>query len=75
MRLKQKVEYIASKLEELYPNPEIPLDHENNFTFLLSKLKKYLFILNAGCDYKKALFYLYNDAIWLYINDFPSGNE
>ena len=36
MRLKQKVEYIASKLEELYPNPEIPLDHENNFTFLVA---------------------------------------
>ena len=36
MRLKQKVEYIASKLEELYPNPEIPLDHQNNFTFLIA---------------------------------------
>ena len=36
MRLKQKIEYIASKLEELYPNPEIPLDHENNFTFLIA---------------------------------------
>ena len=36
MRLKQKVEYIASKLEELYPNPEIPLEHENNFTFLIA---------------------------------------
>ena len=36
MRLKQKVEYITSKLEELYPNPEIPLDHENNFTFLIA---------------------------------------
>ena len=36
MRLKQKVEYIASKLEELYPNPEIPLDHENHFTFLVA---------------------------------------
>ena len=36
MRLKQKVEYIASKLEELYPDPEIPLDHENNFTFLIA---------------------------------------
>lgn len=36
MRLKQKVEYITSKLEQLYPNPEIPLDHENNFTFLVA---------------------------------------
>jgi endonuclease-3 len=36
LRLKQKVEYIISKLEELYPNPEIPLEHENNFTFLVA---------------------------------------
>tara|TARA_B100000902_G_C27212893_1_gene865398 strand:- start:76 stop:687 length:612 start_codon:yes stop_codon:yes gene_type:complete len=36
LRLKQKVEYIASKLDEMYPNPEIPLDHENNFTFLIA---------------------------------------
>jgi len=36
LRLKQKVEYIISKLEELYPNPEIPLEHENNFTFLMA---------------------------------------
>ena len=36
MRLKQKVEYITSKLEQLYPNPQIPLDHENNFTFLVA---------------------------------------
>jgi endonuclease-3 len=36
LRLKQKVEYIISKLEGLYPNPEIPLEHENNFTFLVA---------------------------------------
>ena len=36
MRLKQKVDYIAYKLDELYPNPEIPLNHENNFTFLIA---------------------------------------
>ena len=36
MRLKLKVEYITSRLEQLYPNPEIPLDHENNFTFLVA---------------------------------------
>ncbi len=36
MRLKPKIEYITSKLEQLYPNPEIPLDHENNFTFLIA---------------------------------------
>ncbi|MDG1545696.1 MAG: endonuclease III [Candidatus Poseidoniia archaeon] len=36
MRLAQKVEYISSKLEKLYPNPDIPLDHENNFTFMIA---------------------------------------
>tara|TARA_B100000579_G_scaffold393907_1_gene370875 strand:+ start:5514 stop:6128 length:615 start_codon:yes stop_codon:yes gene_type:complete len=36
LRLKPKIEYITSKLEQLYPNPEIPLDHENNFTFLIA---------------------------------------
>jgi endonuclease-3 len=36
LRLAQKVEYISSKLEKLYPNPDIPLDHENNFTFLIA---------------------------------------
>jgi len=36
LRLKQKVDYIAYKLDELYPNPEIPLNHENNFTFLIA---------------------------------------
>ena len=36
MRLKQKVDYITSKLEKLYPNPEIPLNHENTFTFLVA---------------------------------------
>ena len=36
LRLDQKVEYITSKLEALYPNPEIPLNHENNFTFLVA---------------------------------------
>ena len=36
LRLYQKVEYITSKLETLYPRPEIPLNHENNFTFLVA---------------------------------------
>ena len=36
MRLKQKVDYITSKLEKLYPNPKIPLNHENTFTFLVA---------------------------------------
>ena len=31
-----KIEFINSVLNELYPNPDIPLDHENNFTFLIA---------------------------------------
>ena len=36
LKLSEKINYIVSKLEELYPNPEIPLNHENNFTFLVA---------------------------------------
>lgn len=31
-----KIEFINSVLNELYPNPDIPLNHENNFTFLIA---------------------------------------
>tara|TARA_B110000438_G_scaffold278173_1_gene301463 strand:+ start:19278 stop:19889 length:612 start_codon:yes stop_codon:yes gene_type:complete len=31
-----KVEFITSTLEKLYPKPEIPLNHDNNFTFLVA---------------------------------------
>jgi len=31
-----KVEFITSTLEELYPKPEIPLNHDNHFTFLVA---------------------------------------
>jgi len=34
--LADKIEFINSVLNELYPNPDIPLDHENNFTFLIA---------------------------------------
>tara|TARA_Y100000588_G_scaffold352865_1_gene405881 strand:- start:76 stop:690 length:615 start_codon:yes stop_codon:yes gene_type:complete len=34
--LSDKIEFINSVLNELYPNPDIPLDHENNFTFLIA---------------------------------------
>ena len=38
MTLKQneKIKFIVSTLEKLYPNPQIPLKHENNFTFLVA---------------------------------------
>ncbi len=36
MKLSRKVEFITSTLDNLYPNPDIPLDHENNFTFLVA---------------------------------------
>ena len=32
----EKIDFIIKTLENLYPNPEIPLDHENNFTFLIA---------------------------------------
>ena len=31
-----KVEFITSTLEKLYPKPEIPLNHDNHFTFLVA---------------------------------------
>nr|AIE93736.1 endonuclease III (NTH) [uncultured marine group II/III euryarchaeote AD1000_39_G05] len=36
MKLSDKTKFVISVLDELYPNPEIPLDHENNFTFLIA---------------------------------------
>ena len=31
-----KIDFIIKTLENLYPNPEIPLDHKNTFTFLVA---------------------------------------
>jgi len=36
LKLADKVEFVTSTLEKLYPKPEIPLNHENNFTFLVA---------------------------------------
>ena len=36
MKLADKVEFVTSTLEKLYPKPEIPLNHDNNFTFLVA---------------------------------------
>ena len=36
MKQNEKIKFIVSTLEKLYPNPQIPLKHENNFTFLVA---------------------------------------
>ena len=36
MKLADKVKFITSILEDLYPEPDIPLNHKNNFTFLVA---------------------------------------
>ena len=36
MKLADKVKFITSTLDDLYPEPDIPLEHENNFTFLVA---------------------------------------
>ena len=36
MKLAEKVKFITSTLDDLYPKPEIPLNHKNNFTFLVA---------------------------------------
>ena len=36
MNIRQKISLITSILDRLYPNPDIPLFHSNNFTFLVA---------------------------------------
>tara|TARA_B100000953_G_scaffold293013_1_gene280880 strand:+ start:305 stop:919 length:615 start_codon:yes stop_codon:yes gene_type:complete len=36
LKLSEKIDYIITTLDRLYPNPDIPLNHENNFTFLVA---------------------------------------
>ena len=36
MKLSDKTKFVISVLNELYPEPGIPLEHENNFTFLVA---------------------------------------
>ena len=47
MTKKERVEFITDKLEELYPNPQIPLDHKDAYTMLISVL------LSAQCTDKR----------------------
>lgn len=43
MKIKDKVQFITEKLEELYPETPIPLDHKDNYTLLVAVL------LSAQC--------------------------
>lgn len=43
MKKKEKAAKIKQILDDLYPNPKIPLNHSNNFTFLIAVL------LSAQC--------------------------
>lgn len=43
MRRAERVAYISEKLNELYPEPPIPLHHKNTFTLLVAVL------LSAQC--------------------------
>ena len=36
MKSSDKTKFVTSVLNELYPEPEIPLEHENDFTFLVA---------------------------------------
>ena len=47
MTKKERVDFITYKLEELYPNPQIPLDHKDAYTMLISVL------LSAQCTDKR----------------------
>lgn len=47
MTKKERVDFIVDKLEELYPNPAIPLDHKDAYTMLIAVL------LSAQCTDKR----------------------
>jgi endonuclease-3 len=47
MTQKERVTFVINKLEELYPNPEIPLQHKDAYTMLISVL------LSAQCTDKR----------------------
>ncbi len=38
MKLKEKVDFVINKLEEIYPTLEIPLDHKDPYTLLIAVL-------------------------------------
>ena len=47
MLKKERVEYIINKLEQLYPQTPIPLDHQDSYTLLIAVL------LSAQCTDKR----------------------
>ena len=47
MKISERVEFIARRLNELYPETPIPLDHRDDFTLLIAVL------LSAQCTDKK----------------------
>ena len=47
MTKKERVEFVIKKLDQLYPDPEIPLDHKDAYTMLISVL------LSAQCTDKR----------------------
>ncbi len=47
MTKKERVDFIINKLEDLYPNPQIPLEHKDAYTMLISVL------LSSQCTDKR----------------------
>lgn len=47
MTKQERVNFVINKLEELYPNPQIPLDHTDAYTMLIAVL------LSAQCTDKR----------------------
>ena len=43
MNLKERISYIDRTLDQMYPDPPVPLDHEDSYTLLLAVL------LSAQC--------------------------
>ena len=43
MNKKEKVKYVINELQKKYPNPQVPLNHTNNYTLLIAVL------LSARC--------------------------
>ena len=73
MTKKEKVDFIINKLEELYPNPPIPLDHYSSYTLLIAVLLSaqstdvrvniYTKVLFAKADVPEAMIRLSIDEI------------
>ena len=47
MTKQERVDFVIKKLEALYPNPEIPLEHKDAYTMLVAVL------LSAQCTDKR----------------------